>query len=109
MKKVLIAITLVSTICVGCKDNKKSKNNGETSIIEETAIEKEEKSASAICLLDKLSIRESASAKGKWITSISLGEKVTLTGEETVDSGALRSRRLIHLRHPLTATDRRRL
>ncbi|REH45048.1 SH3 domain-containing protein [Tenacibaculum gallaicum] len=86
MKKLLIAITLVSTICVGCKDNKKSKNNGETSIIEETAIEKEEKSASAICLLDKLSIRESASAKGKWITSISLGEKVTLTGEETVDS-----------------------
>lgn len=86
IKKVLIAITLVSTICVGCKDNKNSKNNGGTSTIEESISEKEEKSVSAICLLDKLSIRESASAKGKWITSISLSEKVTLTGEETIDS-----------------------
>ncbi len=86
MKKLLIAITLVSTICVGCKDNKNSENKGETSAIEESISEKEEKTASAICLLDKLSIRENASAKGKWITSISLGEKVTLTGEETIDS-----------------------
>lgn len=42
--------------------------------------------ADAVCLLDNLSVRATPSDKGKWVTSISLGEVVTYTGEEGIDS-----------------------
>jgi len=81
MKKIFIAIISVSSLFTACKETVKSTGTDENKTEKvEVATTK-----SAICLLDKLSIRESPSAKGKWITSMSLGENVVFTGEEITD------------------------
>ncbi|WP_299674876.1 SH3 domain-containing protein [uncultured Tenacibaculum sp.] len=89
MKKIFIAVISISLLVVGCKTENgtsknttvKTNNNSET---ESTSVD--DGSGDAICLLDKLSVRETPTAKGKWITSMSLGEKVYFTGEKHIDS-----------------------
>ncbi|WP_272150204.1 SH3 domain-containing protein [Tenacibaculum aiptasiae] len=84
MKRVYIAIISASFMLLSCKDDKKSsQTETSTEIVKQ---EKEEVKKTAICLLEKLSIRATPKAKGKWITSMSLGEKIELTGEEETDS-----------------------
>lgn len=90
MKKIFIAVISISLLVIGCKtENGTSKstsvetnNNSET----EKTSSVDDGSGDAICLLDKLSVRETPSGKGKWITSMSLGEKVYFTGEKYIDS-----------------------
>ncbi|WP_299136194.1 SH3 domain-containing protein [uncultured Tenacibaculum sp.] len=80
MKKLFITIVSLSILFMSCKGGDKSEKTAETA-----TEESEVKTSTAICLLDKLSIRETPSAKGKWITSMSLGESVTFTEEEETD------------------------
>ena len=87
MKKIFIAIAAVTFLTVGCKDDKKSSTST-TETTEKTQEAKVETKKEAICLLEKLSVRETPKAKGKWITSMSLGEKITLTGEEVTDAAS---------------------
>ncbi|CAL2076014.1 SH3 domain-containing protein [Tenacibaculum sp. 190524A02b] len=87
MKKLFIAIMSVAVLFTSCKEggsSKKQTNTAESSTTA-TSVEEAEKTVEAICLLDKLSVRETPKAKGKWITSISLGETVVYTGDEVTD------------------------
>ncbi len=93
MKKILITIFAASLFIVGCKEEggkSETKTNNETTSVETTSNEAEsaskDSSGDAICLLDKLSVRETPKSKGKWVTSMSLGEKVYFTGERHTDS-----------------------
>ncbi|CAM1342919.1 SH3 domain-containing protein [Tenacibaculum amylolyticum] len=94
MKKILIAIMSLSLMVTSCKTEggKSTKTTNQETSTNEVADEKtansaeEDASGDAICLLDKLSVRETPTAKGKWITSMSLGEKVYFTGEKHTDS-----------------------
>jgi len=83
-----LAITTVLWSCGGKSNSSFEKVEDSPSATEETAAESEAvaEEADAVCLLDNLSLRETPADKGKWITSISLGEVVTFTGEQTVDS-----------------------
>ncbi len=40
----------------------------------------------AVCIWDNLSVRAAADSKSQWLTSISIGESLTLQGESAVDS-----------------------
>ncbi|CAL2082366.1 SH3 domain-containing protein [Tenacibaculum sp. 190524A05c] len=92
MKKIIIAIVSLSTMFVSCKaeggksDKTTEEQSTEVKTEETSTTEAEDKSGDAICVLDKLSVRETPNAKGKWVTSMSLGEKVYFTGESTLDS-----------------------
>lgn len=44
----------------------------------------------AVCIWDRVALRESPSEKGKWLASVSLGEKVTYLEETAVDSSGSR-------------------
>lgn len=83
MKKILIGIITLAFAFTGCKEkgSSETKTTGETKETVEVITE-----AKAICLYDKLSIRDKPTKKGKWLTSMSLGETVTYTGEEVLDS-----------------------
>lgn len=81
MKKVTIAIMAASVMLLSCESKTKTTEGSSSEATVQTA-EKNAEEKGAICLLDKLSIRETAEPKGKWITSMSLGEQVKLTGEE---------------------------
>ncbi|SEB73075.1 hypothetical protein SAMN04489761_1592 [Tenacibaculum sp. MAR_2009_124] len=86
MKKLYIAIMSVAVLFTSCKENAKNETKKETTETISEAVKKEDaKSNDAICLLEKLSVRETPEAKGKWLTSMSLGEKIGLTGDETTD------------------------
>jgi len=83
MRKTLITIISASTLLLSCKGGGASEVKDAD--LKETVVEKVEEQ-SAICLIDNLSIRETPSKKGKWLAAMSLGEKVTYTGEEILDS-----------------------
>jgi len=91
MRKIFIAVVSISLLVIGCKtENGTSKNttveaNNDTET-QNTSSDTDDNSGDAICLLDKLSVRETPSSKGTWVTSMSLGEKVYCTGEVHVDS-----------------------
>lgn len=40
----------------------------------------------AVCIWNEVSVRETPNSKGKWKTSMSVGEKITFLGETAVDS-----------------------
>lgn len=87
MRKICVAILSISLLVVGCKtENRTPKDISVEADKNSEAENTDDESGDAICLLDKLSVRETPSAKGKWITSMSLGEKVYFTGEKSVDS-----------------------
>lgn len=46
-----------------------------------------EEAISAVCIWDKIAVREEPSAEGKWLTSISLGESLESLGTVRKDSG----------------------
>ena len=86
MKKLIITIISLAFVFASCKDDKKSSDTKDLKSDEVVVAKEEVKTGHAICLYDKLSIRDKPSKDGKWMTSMSLGEKVTFTGEEVLDS-----------------------
>lgn len=93
MRTLLVTI-LASTFLFSCKGNKasnsKDANNESTEQIENATTSEnstpQANSGSAICILDKLSIRDTPGKKGKWLASMSIGEQITFTGEKVLDS-----------------------
>lgn len=67
----------------GCKQE---KNQETASVTEESKPAEENVLPSAVCIWDNLSVRATPDAKGKWLTSVSIGEVLTLQGEFAVDS-----------------------
>lgn len=61
-------LTILSIGCGGDKDTKSADSNDQQTSI---------KGNSAVCIWDGIAMRENPSEKGKWISSISLGEKLT--------------------------------
>lgn len=84
MKKIPIIFLTILTI-TSCSQADKStseasENDTEAEVTQEAAI------VSAVCIWDNLSVRDTPSSKGKWLTSISIGELLELNGEVAVDS-----------------------
>lgn len=82
----LCAMFLFITAC-GKKTNKED-NNTETNTENNTENKEDNKKSNitAICVYDKMSILTKPSRKeGKWVTSLSLGEKVNYLGDEQKD------------------------
>ncbi len=96
MRKLCIAIVSLSFLFTSCKGEKETKTSRDEQTVEKTtAVENEEKtvpeekttaSGDAVCVIEPLSVRETPEKKGKWITSIGVGETVTFLGEEATDS-----------------------
>lgn len=89
MKKILIATFALCTLLTSCK-GKKSSSENEQQGVETTEnsgadTEKANLAGEAVCILDKLSVRETPGKKGKWVTSLSLGEQITFLGEKMED------------------------
>ena len=81
MKNLMILCLFVLAACT----SKPTKNGA----VEKPSPEKEMVAAEeveAVCVWDKVSVRTSPSSKGKWKTSISIGEKLFFLGMEETDS-----------------------
>lgn len=89
MKKILIStFCVVFFIFAACgKKSQKEGNDVEENTENKGGGKEDKKSGSiAICVYDKMSILTKPSRKeGKWVTSLSLGEKVTYLGDEQKD------------------------
>ncbi|HET8860975.1 SH3 domain-containing protein [Marivirga sp.] len=73
----LVIATLFSS-CSGSESSESSKQDTTQNEIPE--------SVDAVSVWDGISVREQPSSDGQWISSISLGEKVLMTGKTAVDS-----------------------
>ena len=80
----LLNFLLAGTILFAC--NAPSRESKETAEKETTQMAPEPIEKSAICVWDQVSVRETPSAKGKWVTAISIGESLMKLGETAVDS-----------------------
>ncbi|WP_296619286.1 SH3 domain-containing protein [Marivirga sp.] len=63
-----------------------SGNENKESEEKESTKQEAPKMVDAVSIWDGISVREEPSSDGKWISSISLGEKVLITGKTAVDS-----------------------
>lgn len=95
MRTIIIAISL-AFLMIGCKGKKTSTPKKETITSTQTTKTNDKYTTStnvkttnnsdAVCILDKLSIRNVPCKKGKWLASMSIGEQITYTGEKVTDS-----------------------
>lgn len=80
----LIPVALIGLIFISCGNNGKSTETSEAINTTADSINTT-KEVEAVSIWDKVSVRESASDKGKWVTSLSLGETLTYLGKEEKD------------------------
>ncbi|WP_416864423.1 MAG: SH3 domain-containing protein [Imperialibacter sp.] len=88
MKK--IAFFFLSTFLLGaCSQTEKTSASDEATVEGVASSDESEAGAqplAAVCVWDNLSVRAEPNSKSKYITSISIGETLTLLGESAVDS-----------------------
>lgn len=79
-----LSTILLSFLFVAC-----SSSTGKFEEVPEGAEEAEDvvmEEKPAVCVWDKISVREEPNSKAKWVTSISLGESITFLGASAIDS-----------------------
>ncbi|MEQ8474276.1 MAG: SH3 domain-containing protein [Marinoscillum sp.] len=80
----LIVLLLFAIACSSPQsegETSEESTNDESEMAESTIEE-----SPAVCIWDNISVRETPTAEGKWITSISVGESLTYKGIEAFDS-----------------------
>lgn len=83
----LFVCAILSAGMFSCSGNDKKESSQEEVQIEEVK-EEPVKMVEAVSIWDGISVREEPSADGKWISSVSLGEKVMMTGNTAIDSAS---------------------
>jgi uncharacterized protein YgiM (DUF1202 family) len=84
-KNIIYFLLAMMAFACGGSNTSESENDS-------TAVAGEEiKPVAAVCVWDNLSVRSIPSDKGKWLTSLSLGESITLLNETEVDSTSERT------------------
>ena len=80
----IIFTTVFAFLLVGCPEGETSADPATVQEAVEPEPMIEEKPA--VCIWDKGSLRAAPKRDGKWISAMALGEKITWTGHEAVDS-----------------------
>lgn len=84
--KTITLLTSILFLFSSCENIKNNGNAEENDSLSEENISNIEKESPVICLWSAVSLRETPTSKGKWITTIYLGEKGTYFGEKSTDS-----------------------
>ena len=79
---IILLLAIVAYACGGSQSQSKTETNTGDGTAGEPSGEEAPKEVQAVSIWDKISIRETASDKGEYITSLSLGEKLTYLGVE---------------------------
>lgn len=83
-KHYLFLISASLFLFYACSDSKQNSSDETTEVVREEVTTVSE----GVCIWDKIALRDKPEEKGKWLTSINLGEKVTYLDEtKTDDSG----------------------
>lgn len=77
----ILSCAILAFGIISCSVNENKEKTEQT-----TAQEEASKNIDAVSIWDGISVREEPSSDGKWVSSISLGEKVLLTGKTAIDS-----------------------
>ena len=86
LKTFLLLFVFAIFISACGEDTENTDNNTDTDNDEDVEVIDQTEKAPIICLWSAVSIRETPDAKGKWKTTIYLGEKGTYLGESVTDT-----------------------
>ena len=81
-----LPIIIVIVLLLGCSSSGNQSSEMEATADEAEVTQAEVSETEAVCVWDKVSVRDSPTSKGKWLTSISIGETLTFLGQEAVDT-----------------------
>lgn len=81
MMKLILPFCLI-ILFFACSTTEEKSTDVEETVGEATEVEEK----TAVCIWDKVAVRETPSSKGKWKTSLSVGEVLTSLGEEAIDT-----------------------
>ncbi|MEL7004877.1 MAG: hypothetical protein AAFN93_19375 [Bacteroidota bacterium] len=85
MKRVqYCSIILLSIIAFGCSNNTETTSESAVSEPESAEVVEEIQELPAVCVWDKLAVRDNPGDKGQWITSLSIGESIKYLGVDSV-------------------------
>ncbi len=73
-KNILLACALLAALAFSACKDKKANDSGKQSNIEKTGV--------AVCIWDNLALRETPASDGRWLASVSLGEKCKYLKED---------------------------
>lgn len=95
--KHLFFVGTIAVFTLSCDDNveKTQKTNKETSTT--AAVQKPKQETNVVCLWEAISLKETPSIKGKYITTMYLGETGTTQGEIVVDSISSKKREFVKI------------
>ena len=83
----LASLTVILSFAVACGSGSEQANSDASSTDRTPEVaEPEVTSTTAICIWDQVSVRDTPDAKGKWLTSISVGEQLEYLGEDASDA-----------------------
>ncbi|WP_462253422.1 SH3 domain-containing protein [Ekhidna sp.] len=83
MKNLSPLVLVFFLIACGGQNEQSSEAENPEKITQEAQVVEEKP---AVCIWDKVSVRDTPAATGKWRTSISIGETLTYLGEDAIDS-----------------------
>jgi len=79
----ILACAIMAFGIISCSGNENKETAEQTTAQEETL-----KNVDAVSIWDGISVKTEPTSDGKWLSSLSLGEKVMMTGNTAVDSSA---------------------
>jgi hypothetical protein len=82
----VLGIMSVALFIQGCSSGQNDKQSTESEAGVSEGTEETLQEVNAISLWEGISVRQAPSKEGKWLSSITLGESVTHTGQSAVDS-----------------------
>ncbi|MDH5366878.1 MAG: hypothetical protein OEW67_07825 [Cyclobacteriaceae bacterium] len=85
LKKSFYFSLIISITCIlGCTSNSEHTEEISDEASSEMITEKESKVSLAVCVWDKVSVREAPGDKAKWVTSLSIGESLSYLNVDSI-------------------------
>lgn len=92
-KNYLFLILATMFLAVACSDSKKeAKSSSAVAEMEGSKVRE------GVCIWDKIALRDKPEEKGKWLTAINLGEKVTYLEETEIDESGTKPREYVKIK-----------
>ncbi len=98
LNHVVAILAVIVAVACDSKTKTKDEHSAQSPTDENQTIKRPEKEIKGICMWDKLAVRETGTTKGKWVTSINLGEQFEFLNQTHTDETTGKKRVFVKIR-----------